>query len=92
MLLRIKPLAEESNVLGGPPRDIYQYIMDRIPNYFESATYEKDGTSFESDAVDFTSLIGTTIKGLKIAVPNYYMGDAINKNVKKILEIQIKIE
>lgn len=40
---------------------------------------------------DFTSLIGTDIKGLKIAVPNYYMSDVINEEVrikiKELLEI-----
>lgn len=36
--------------------------------------------------VDFTHLIGKSIKGLKIAVPNYYMSEVINEEVRKRIE------
>ena len=48
---------------------------------------EKDLNSVPCDK-DFTSLIGKDIKGLKIGVPNYYMSDVIDEEVRnKIKEI-----
>ena len=48
---------------------------------------EKDLNSKGCDK-DFTSLIGKDIKGLKIAVPNYYMSDVIDEEVRtKIKEV-----
>ncbi len=48
---------------------------------------EKDLNTVENNK-DFTSLIGKDIKGLKIAVPNYYMSDVINAEIRnKINEI-----
>ena len=51
---------------------------------------EKDLTSVKQDK-DFTSLIGKDIKGLKIGVPNYYMSDVIDievrNKIKEILEL-----
>jgi len=42
----------------------------------------KDMTSSEEKVDDFTSLIGKPIKGMKIAVPNYYIADTINEEVR----------
>ena len=48
---------------------------------------EKDLNSVEVNK-DFTSLIGKDIKGLKIGVPNYYMSDVIDEEVRnKIKEV-----
>ena len=51
---------------------------------------ENDLTSVKQDK-DFTSLIGKDIKGLKIGVPNYYMSDVIDievrNKIKEILEL-----
>ena len=43
---------------------------------------EKDMTSSKREAEDFTRLIGEDVKGMKIAIPNYYMSDALNKEIK----------
>ena len=42
---------------------------------------ENDMNSVNCDK-DFTSLIGEDIKNMKIAVPNYYMSDVINEEVR----------
>ena len=51
---------------------------------------EKDLTSVETDE-DFTRLIGEKIDGMKIAIPNFYVSDAIDKEIKdkfnEVLEI-----
>lgn len=47
-----------------------------------------DLTSSNNEVLDYTALIGRDIKGLKVAIPNYYMSDVINEEVKdKVLEI-----
>jgi DNA-dependent RNA polymerase len=40
LLLKIKPLAEETNLLGDKPRDIYNHLMNSIPTYFSNATFK----------------------------------------------------
>jgi len=48
---------------------------------------EKDLTSFETNE-DFTRLIGQDIKGMKIAIPNYFVSDVVDESVlKKFQEI-----
>lgn len=54
---------------------------------------ERDLTSVKKDEEDFTRLIGKDIKGMKIAIPNYFMSDIVNeeiiekvKSVAKLLE------
>jgi len=53
-----------------------------------------DQTSSQNEVPDFTHLIGKNIKGLRIAVPNYYMSDTINsevkENIKNIIDMLIK--
>ena len=41
---------------------------------------DKDLTSFETNE-DFTRLIGKDIKDMKIAIPNYFVSDIVEKNV-----------
>ena len=52
---------------------------------------EKDLTSVRRDEEDFTRLIGEDIKGMKIAVPNYFMSDIVNEEiinkVKETIEV-----
>lgn len=51
-----------------------------------------DLTSFETNE-DFTRLIGNDIKGMKIAIPNYFLSDIVSKEVKnKVLEIKELLE
>ncbi len=45
----------------------------------------KDMTSFETDE-DFTRLIGKDIKDMKIAIPNYFVSDVVEKEVLEVFE------
>lgn len=54
---------------------------------------EKDLTSAEKEEEDFTRLIGEDVKGMKVAIPNFLMGDIVSdyvkdeiKNVEKLLK------
>lgn len=52
---------------------------------------DKDLTSSASEVVDYTRLIGSDVSKLKIAVPNFYMSETIDKevrsNVEKIIDL-----
>ena len=52
---------------------------------------DKDLTSAEKEPEDFTRLIGQDIKGMKIAVPNYFMSDIVTKEVKEKIEEIIEL-
>lgn len=52
---------------------------------------ERDLTSANKDEEDFTRLIGQDIKGMKIAVPNYFMSDIVENNVREKIKETIKI-
>ncbi len=47
---------------------------------------EKDLTSVEKAEEDFTRNIGKDIRGMRIAVPNYFMSDIVNKEIKSKVE------
>lgn len=74
--------------LGPMTRNVYDnaLLLNAI-----SGVDSNDLTSSPLPVEDFTALIGKDIKGLRIAVPNYYMNDSINSevrnNVTKILEL-----
>ncbi len=42
---------------------------------------DKDLTSSNEEVPDFTSLIGKSVKGMKIAIPNYFVTDIVEKEV-----------
>lgn len=44
---------------------------------------ERDLTNIKMDKEDFTKLIGEDIKGMKIALPKFYVSDVINKEIKE---------
>ena len=52
---------------------------------------EKDLTSANREEEDFTRLIGKDVKGMKIAVPSYFMSDIVSteivEKVKSVIEI-----
>lgn len=49
---------------------------------------EKDLTSARRESEDFTRLIGQDIKGMKLAIPNFYVSDVVDKEVRdKFYEI-----
>ncbi|MBQ2910469.1 MAG: Asp-tRNA(Asn)/Glu-tRNA(Gln) amidotransferase subunit GatA [Bacilli bacterium] len=52
---------------------------------------DKDLTSAEKEPEDFARLIGQDIKGMKIAVPNYFMSDIVTKEVKEKIEETIEL-
>lgn len=47
---------------------------------------DHDLTSADKEEEDFTRLIGEDIKGMKIAVPNYFLSDIIDKETKENVE------
>lgn len=51
---------------------------------------ERDLTSAEKETEDFTRLIGKDVKGMKIAVPNYFMSDIVNEEVKSAIKNTIE--
>lgn len=52
---------------------------------------EKDLTSANKPEEDFTRLIGQDIKGMKIAVPNYFMSDIVEDNIRIKIEETIEM-
>ena len=52
---------------------------------------EKDLTSVRKNKEDFTRLIGEDIKGMKIAVPNYFMSDIVNDEITNKVKDTIKL-
>lgn len=44
---------------------------------------EKDLTSSHKQKEDFTRMIGKSVQGMKIAVPNYFMGDIVSEEIKE---------
>ena len=52
---------------------------------------EKDLTSANKEEEDFTRLIGKDVKGMKIAVPNFLMGDIVSDEVKNKMNETIKL-
>ena len=52
---------------------------------------EKDLTSADRKEEDFTRMIGEDIKGMKIAVPNFLMGDIVSDEVKNKIKDTIKV-
>ena len=52
---------------------------------------ERDLTSARKDEEDFTRLIGKDIKGLKIAVPNFFMSDIVNEEIRTKIENVIEM-
>ena len=52
---------------------------------------EKDLTSVRKESEDFTRLIGEDIKGMKIAVPNYFMSDIVSQSIINKVKETIKV-
>ncbi|MBQ6135002.1 MAG: Asp-tRNA(Asn)/Glu-tRNA(Gln) amidotransferase subunit GatA [Bacilli bacterium] len=52
---------------------------------------EKDLTSANKEEEDFTRWIGQDIKGMKIAIPNFLMGDVVSSEVKGKIEEVISL-
>jgi len=69
--------ASSLDQIGPMTRNVYEnaVLLNAI-----SKKDEKDLTSFETNE-DFTRLIGEDIKGIKIAIPNYFVSDVVDSNV-----------
>ena len=52
---------------------------------------DKDLTSAKKEDEDFTRFIGKDIKGLKIAVPNFFMSDIVNIEIINKVKATIKV-
>lgn len=52
---------------------------------------EKDLTSTHKEKEDFTRLIGKSVSNMKIAVPNYFMSEIVNKEIKEKIEDTLAI-
>ncbi len=65
--------------LGPMTRNVYDNAL--LLNVIAGSD-KNDLTSSNEPVIDYTSLIGKDIKGLKIAIPNYYMNETINEEVR----------
>jgi len=77
--------ASSLDQVGPMTRSVYEnaVLLNAISGHDEN-----DLTSSYKEVKDYTALIGKDIKGLKIAIPNYYMSDVINEEIKnKVLDI-----
>ena len=52
---------------------------------------EKDLTSVTKEEEDFTRFIGKDIKGMKIAVPKFFMSDIVNSEIREKVEETIEL-
>ena len=52
---------------------------------------EKDLTSIEKEEEDFTRLIGKDIKGMKIAVPKFFVSDIVSEEIRIKIKDTIKV-
>jgi aspartyl-tRNA(Asn)/glutamyl-tRNA(Gln) amidotransferase subunit A len=77
--------ASSLDQIGPMTRNVYEnaLLLNALSGYDEN-----DFTSSKEEVKDFTSLIGMDIKGMKIAIPNYYMSDVINVEIRnKIINV-----
>lgn len=72
--------ASSLDQVGPITRNVYEnaLLLNVISGYDKN-----DLTSSKEQVKDYTSLIGQDISNLKIAVPNYYMSDTIDKTVRQ---------
>lgn len=52
---------------------------------------DKDLTSSHKEKEDFTRLIGKSIEGMKVAVPNYFMSDIVSEEIKEKIKESLEI-
>ena len=77
--------ASSLDQVGPITRNVYENAL--LLNVI-SGQDKNDLTSSSKEVKDYTSLIGKDITNLKIAVPNYYMSEVIDKEVReKIINI-----
>ncbi|MFA5407654.1 MAG: Asp-tRNA(Asn)/Glu-tRNA(Gln) amidotransferase subunit GatA [Bacilli bacterium] len=77
--------ASSLDQIGPMTRNVYEnaILLNAIVGHDD-----KDMTSASLEVEDFTRLIGTDVKGMKIAIPNFYMSKDINEEIRnKVLSI-----
>lgn len=52
---------------------------------------EKDLTSLEREEEDFTRFIGEDVKGMKIAIPDYFMSDIVSEEIRDKINSIVKL-
>lgn len=75
--------ASSLDQVGPMTRNVYENAL--LLNVI-SGKDEKDLTSSPKEVEDYTRLIGKDIKGMKIAVPRFFMSDIVNNEVKEKVE------
>ena len=75
--------ASSLDQIGPISRDVYENAL--LLNII-SGNDDKDLTSSSKEVEDYTRLIGNDIKGMKIAVPNFFMSDIVSNDVKAKVE------
>ena len=79
------PYASSLDQIGPVSRNVYENAL--LLNIIAGKD-DLDLTSSRKEVEDYTRLIGEDIKGMKIAVPNYFMSDIVDKEIKdKVNEI-----
>ena len=70
--------ASSLDQIGPMSRNVYEnaLLLNALVGYDEH-----DLTSAKKDEEDFTRLIGKDIKGMKIAIPNYFVSDIVNPEI-----------
>lgn len=78
--------ASSLDQIGPMTRNVYDnaILLNHLVGYDK-----KDLTSSNREAEDFTRLIGSDIRGMKIAVPNYFESDVVSSEILEKFE-QIK--
>lgn len=73
------PFASSLDQIGPMTRNVYEnaLLLNIIAGHDDN-----DMTSSNKNSEDFTRLIGESIKDMKIAIPNFYMSDTIDPEIK----------
>ena len=71
--------ASSLDQIGPITRNVYENAL--MLNVIAGSD-DKDMTSSREEVKDYTSLIGSDIKGMRIAIPNFYMSDTIDAEVR----------
>ncbi len=79
--------ASSLDQIGPMTRNVYENAL--LLNAISKGD-PKDLTSFETDE-DFTRLIGKDIKDMKIAIPNYFVSDVVDKDVLEVFNKVIEM-
>lgn len=75
--------ASSLDQIGPMTRNVYENAL--LLNVITGAD-DKDLTSADKEPEDFTRLIGKDIKGMKIALPNYFMSDIVTEEIRTEVE------